>query len=62
MGRFGKSFEKKVDDRAVRARFVSEFNSMVETDNTINRVFDANRDQLDNPDLIEVGQKLRIPA
>jgi LysM repeat protein len=25
------------------------------------KIFEANRDQLDNPDLIKVGQKLRIP-
>ncbi len=25
------------------------------------KIFDANRDQLDNPDLIKVGQKLKIP-
>lgn len=25
------------------------------------RIFDANTDQLDNPDMIKVGQKLRIP-
>ncbi|MBP6825282.1 MAG: LysM peptidoglycan-binding domain-containing protein, partial [Saprospiraceae bacterium] len=25
------------------------------------QIFDANRDQLKNPDLIEVGQVLRIP-
>lgn len=24
-------------------------------------IFEANRDQLDNPNLIKVGQKLRIP-
>lgn len=27
-----------------------------------NRIFEANRDQLDNPDLIKPGQILRIPA
>lgn len=26
------------------------------------RIYDANRDQLDNPDLIHPGQKLNIPA
>ena len=26
------------------------------------RIFDANRDQLDNPDLIKPGQVLKIPA
>lgn len=26
-----------------------------------NKIFEANRDQLKNPDLIKVGQKLRIP-
>lgn len=26
------------------------------------RIFEANRDQIDNPDLIHPGQKLRIPA
>jgi nucleoid-associated protein YgaU len=25
------------------------------------KIFEANRDQLKNPDLIKVGQKLRIP-
>jgi nucleoid-associated protein YgaU len=25
------------------------------------RIYDANRDQIDNPDLIHPGQKLRIP-
>jgi nucleoid-associated protein YgaU len=25
------------------------------------KIFDANRDRLKNPDLIQVGQKLRIP-
>jgi LysM repeat protein len=25
------------------------------------KIFEANRDQLDNPDLIKIGQKLRIP-
>ncbi len=25
------------------------------------KIFEANRDQLDNPDLIKVGQKLKIP-
>jgi nucleoid-associated protein YgaU len=25
------------------------------------KIFEANRDILDNPDLIKVGQKLRIP-
>ena len=25
------------------------------------KIFEANRDVLDNPDLIKVGQKLRIP-
>ena len=25
------------------------------------KIFEANKDQLDNPDLIKVGQKLRIP-
>ncbi|MDN5782049.1 MAG: LysM peptidoglycan-binding domain-containing protein [Luteimonas sp.] len=27
-----------------------------------NRIFEANRDQLDNPDLIKPGQVLKIPA
>ena len=27
-----------------------------------NRIFEANRDQLDNPDLIQPGQVLKIPA
>ena len=26
------------------------------------RIYDANRDQIDNPDLIRPGQELRIPA
>ena len=26
------------------------------------RIFEANRDQIQNPDLIRVGQKLKIPA
>jgi nucleoid-associated protein YgaU len=26
------------------------------------RIFEANRDQIDNPDLIHPGQELRIPA
>ncbi|MCC6177257.1 MAG: LysM peptidoglycan-binding domain-containing protein [Chloroflexi bacterium] len=30
--------------------------------NQWNRIFEANRDQLDNPDLIYPGQTLRIPA
>ena len=29
--------------------------------NKYRKIFDANRDILDNPDLIKVGQKLRIP-
>ncbi len=29
--------------------------------NLYTKIFEANRDQLDNPDLIKVGQKLRIP-
>jgi nucleoid-associated protein YgaU len=29
--------------------------------NKYRKIFDANRDQLSNPDLIKVGQKLRIP-
>jgi nucleoid-associated protein YgaU len=27
-----------------------------------NRIFEANRDQLDNPDLIKPGQVLKVPA
>lgn len=104
-----------VDTMETKARVMQEFNSMVETENTINQVrvyqspaataaaapapvpepssepaetvhevvsgdtlggiaqkyygkaslymkiFEANRDQLDNPNLIKVGQKLRIP-
>jgi len=104
-----------VDTMETKARVMQEFNSLVETENTINQVrvyqspaavaaaapapapepapepvetihevvrgdtlggiarkyygkaslymkiFEANRDQLDNPDLIKVGQKLRIP-
>lgn len=30
--------------------------------NAWNRIFDANRDQLDDPDKIQPGQTLRIPA
>jgi len=30
--------------------------------NAWNRIFEANRDQLDNPDLIQPGQVLKIPA
>jgi nucleoid-associated protein YgaU len=30
--------------------------------NAWRRIFDANRDQLDNPDLIKPGQVLKIPA
>jgi nucleoid-associated protein YgaU len=30
--------------------------------NAWNRIFEANRDQLDNPDLIKPGQVLKIPA
>ena len=26
------------------------------------RIFEANRDQIENPDLIRVGQKLKIPS
>ncbi|MEJ2502780.1 MAG: LysM peptidoglycan-binding domain-containing protein [Gemmatimonadota bacterium] len=26
------------------------------------RIYDANRDQIDNPDLIHPGQELKIPA
>ncbi len=98
-------------DKEAKARVASEFNRMVETENTINaltlaasppapapaavpaappaaerihevkpgdtlsaiakhyygkasmymKIFEANRDQLNNPDLIKVGQKLRIP-
>ncbi len=100
-------------DKETKARVTTEFNRLVETDNTINamtlatpppapapaaapapaptpaaerihevrpgdtlgaiaqhyygkasmymKIFEANRDQLNNPDLIKVGQKLRIP-
>lgn len=30
--------------------------------NDYNRIFDANRDKLDNPDKIQVGQELTIPS
>ncbi len=30
--------------------------------NQYNKIFEANRDQLDNPDHIKSGQKLKIPA
>jgi LysM repeat protein len=91
----------------VKARVMQEFDTRVETDNTLNqirvakaepvvvpsptaeerwhfvvsgdtlsglakkyygkaslymKIFEANKDQLTNPDLIKVGQKLRIPS
>ena len=93
----------------VKARVMQEFNTRVETDNTLNqirltkaeptelprpaadaeerwhvvasgdtlgalakkyygkaslymKIFEANKDQLTNPDLIKVGQRLRIPS
>ena len=105
------TLEGEVDTMEAKGRVMSEFNKLVDTENTINRIrvkeapaapqvpppaapkageettyvvqsgdtlgalaqrfygkaslypkiFEANRDILSNPDLIKVGQKLRIP-
>jgi len=105
------TLEGEVDTMEAKGRVMTEFNKLVDTENTINRIrvkeapaakptsplpgpkadevttyvvqsgdtlsalaqrfygkaslyrkiFDANRDILNNPDLIKVGQKLRIP-
>jgi LysM repeat protein len=105
------TLEGQADSLDVKGRVMAEFNKMVDTENTVNRIriqgppaappvqpptpqtteeetiyvvqkgdtlgalaqrfygkaslypkiFEANRDILSNPDLIKVGQKLRIP-
>jgi LysM repeat protein len=100
------TLEGQADSLDAKGRIMAEFNKMVVTENTINRIripeapaappaaaaapetlydvkpgdtlsaiaqrfygkaslypkiFDANRDILSNPDLIKVGQKLKIP-
>jgi LysM repeat protein len=105
------TLEGQADSLDAKGRVMTEFNRMVDTENTVNRIrvqepqaappvqpptppktgeettyvvqsgdtlsalaqrfygkvslypkiFEANRDILDNPDLIKVGQKLRIP-